>query len=217
MAGYVIYSLDWGKFSAMVERPTERQLLALAKRVADELEEMDGEFDDGDPVLEWPTDAKSLVPVVAERLALEDWYGDLSGPGKSVWEGAVFEASRGRGLGFRVDSDGVYWDVIDIACRALGRPRNPNMAVALAAFGSRPFRYYPPARRRPSFDDDYDPMHSMHTPDEVRRMLEELRSVRPALEASGHAGALADYNDELLPAVERVAGEGRMLFVQTDT
>jgi hypothetical protein len=216
MAGYVIYSLDWGKFSAMVERPTERQLLALARRVADELEEMDGEFDDGDPVLEWPRDAKSLVPVVAARLALEDWYGDLSAAGKQVWEGAVFEASRSPGLGFRVDSNGVYWDVIDIACKALGHPPNPNKAVALRAFGDRPFRYYPPARRGSSFDD-YDPMHSMHPPDGVRRMLEELRSVRPAIEASGHAGALADYNDELLPAVERVAGEGRMLFVQTDT
>src|SRR5262249_31505068 len=131
MAGYVVYSLDWGKFSAMVERPTERQLLALAKLVADGLEELDGEFDEGDPVLDWPTDAKSLVPVVAARLALADWYGDLSRQGKELWEGAVFEASRGRGLGFRVESDGIYWHVIDIACRALGERPNPNKAVAL--------------------------------------------------------------------------------------
>src|SRR5215470_17638076 len=107
MAGYAIYSLDWDKFRAMVEQPTPAQLSILARGLADERDELDGEFEEDDPILGWPTAAKSLAPIVAERLARADWYGDLSPAGKQLWETAFYVTcmrSRKLGVGFRVDS-----------------------------------------------------------------------------------------------------------------
>ncbi len=73
MAGYVIYSLDWEKFRQFVDKPSKAQLTALAERLRDGLDEPDHEFDDDDPVLDWPTDVKALSKIAAERLALPDW------------------------------------------------------------------------------------------------------------------------------------------------
>jgi hypothetical protein len=214
MAGYVIYSLDWAKFTALVERPTPAQLSTLARGLADERDELD---DEDDPALDWPTSAKSLAPIVAERLARADWYGDLSPVGREIWETAFYLAcmrSRKLNVGFRVDSDGVYWDVVNLIVKRLGdRPETPGKS-AMSRFGTVPFRYHPPAERRSS---DWAPMHSMHPPDEVQRMLAELRPVAAAVEAAKDPDVREQFTGELLPAVERVAADGRLLFIQVDT
>src|SRR5262245_25906106 len=289
MAGYPIYSLDWTKFRDLVERPTPEQLTLLSKALAEELKNLDGEFDDGDPILQWPTKAKALVPIVAQRLALPDWYGDLSLVGKQLWEGTIFSACmdcKKLGLDFRVDSDGVYWDVIELAWKHLGVVPNTISDVALSTFGTRPYRYRPPTgavRTRADYDqeedarrgslealhkmlgqfvegakrgekdpdhlleelegqagitqdhkklvkeflsdddfeddedeadDDWSPMHSMHPPEEVQKMWAELQSAGPAIKAAKHKDAWEDYESELMPAIERVARDGRMLFIQ---
>lgn len=292
MAGYIIYSLDWSKFQQMVDKPTKAQVAALADLLRDGLEENDGEFDESDPVGDWPADAKALAPIVTQRLALPDWYGDLSRGGKALWEGVVFRASMNNDaidLGFRVDSDGVYWDVIELAWKRLGVVPNTITDVALSAFGVRPYRYQPrpgPGKSRADYEQDKDaqrasldamskllgqfvedaksgkkdpntllealeqsddvsrgdkamlkgllsdddsdddeedeaqewtPMHSMHTPQEVEKMRAELQSVEPALKAAKNKDARRDYTEELMPAIESVASEGRMLFIQVDT
>lgn len=87
--------------------------------------------------------------------------------------------------------------------------------MALSAFGQRPYRYHPdPDAER----DDYafHPMHSMHTPDEVRKMLGELESVAPAIEASKNQEAIHDY-DAVVPVFEQLADENRMLFIEVET
>lgn len=217
MAGYIIYSLDWPKFTALVERPTPAQLAVLAKGLADEREELDGEFDEDDPIADWPEDPKSLARVVAERLTRADWYGDLSEVGRQLWETAFYVTcmrSKKLDVGFRVDSDGVYWDVINLIVKRLGdRPETPGKS-AVSRFGTVPFRYHPTAKRRSS---DWTPMHSMHPPDEVQRMLAELRSVAPAVEAAKDSDVREQFTEDLLPAVERVAADGRLLFIQVDT
>jgi hypothetical protein len=217
MAGYIIYSLDWDRFRAMVEHPTSAQIAILAQGLDGERENLDGEFDEGDPILYWPTDADALARVVAERLARADWYGDLSEQGRQLWESAFYVACMSEealGLGFRVDSDGVYWDVINLIVERLGdRPETPGKS-AMSRFGTVPFRYHPPARPRSSY---WTPMHSMHTPDEVQRMLAELRSVAPAAEAARDEDVRQQFAEELLPAVERVAADRRLLFIQVDT
>ncbi len=65
--------------------------------------------------------------------------------------------------------------------------------------------------------DDWSPMHSMHTPDEVQQMRGELESVAPAMKATKNQDARQQYADDLMPAIERVARDGRMLFIQVDT
>jgi hypothetical protein len=290
-AGYVIYSLDWDKFRRLVERPTRGQLAALAKLLRDEFEELDGEFEDGDPILGWPTDRRSLARIAAERLALPDWYGDLSTPGKNLWEGAIFTACQdcdAIDVGFRVDNDGVYWDVIELAWKHLGVVPGTVTEVALSAFGTRPYRYHPrpgPVKTRAEYDreeagrratldalgkalgqflkdaergqkrpdelleelekhegvsrahkdlvkeflsddepedeeDDFEewsPMHSMHDPEEVEKMRAELQSVGPAMTSEKKKDVRQQYQKDLLPAVERVARDGRLLFIQVDT
>lgn len=217
MAGYIIYSLDWQKFSAMVERPTESQLRTLAEVVVEIRDEFEGEFEADDPVLHWPADVPSLAPIVAQRLALADWYGDLSTEGKNLWEATISSGCMNRkelNVDFRVDSDGFYWDVIEVAWRALGIKPNGEGTAALAAFGQRPFRcFLPPAR---SFTD-WHATHSMHPPEEVQRMLAELQSIRGAIVGSGNGDAIDQYDAELLPSMERIASDGRLLFVQVDT
>lgn len=218
MAGFIIYSLDWPKFQQMVEGPSPQQLTLLAKELAAEREELDGEFDDGDPILDWPEDAKSLVSIVAKRLAMPDWYGDLSRAGKDLWEQTIYGACmncKKLGLGFRVDSDGVYWDLLQVARDALHVPPNQVTSVALSAFGNRPFRYHPPAKRVTRFDD-WSPTHSMHPPEEVQKMLAELKSVEAAIVASNDE-VRRQYEEELLPSVAKVAKDGRLLFIGVDT
>ncbi|MBI3464403.1 MAG: hypothetical protein HY000_15305, partial [Planctomycetes bacterium] len=78
MAGYIIYSLDWDKFRRFVEQPTKQQLLAFADLLSDEFDRHRREFNKGDPVSKWPSDRESLAKIAAQRLALPDWYGDLS-------------------------------------------------------------------------------------------------------------------------------------------
>ena len=218
MAGFVIYSLDWPKFRQFVESPTPKQLKLLAGELAAELEELDGEFEEDDPILEWPTNAKSLAATVANRLALPDWYGDLSRVGKELWDTTFYGACMNcddLDIGFRVDSDGVYWDVIETARAALGVAPNQVTSVAMSTFGTRPFRYHPPANRKTKFGD-WSPMHSMHPPEEVQRMVQELESIKPAIDASDDE-VRRQYQEDLLPALTKIAKDGRMLFIQVST
>ncbi len=241
---------------------------------------------------EWPTEAKALAPIAAKRLALPDWYGDLSATGKAVWESAIFgvcEDHEGFDLGFRVDNDGVYWDVIELAWKQLGVVPGQISDVAFSAFGHRPYRYQAEtksAKTRAEYEkeeaergaamkeakefvdelledtkkrkgdpdprklldevkqgkggsimkalmgffsdvqegggggthfEDWQPMHSMHTPDEVRKMLAELRSVESAMQKARKKDVRQQYEEDLLPALSSVVDDGRMLFIQVDT
>jgi hypothetical protein len=60
-------------------------------------------------------------------------------------------------------------------------------------------------------------MHSMHTPDEVRKMLAELRSIESAMQQGKKKDVRRQYDEDLLPAISSVADDGRMLFIQVDT
>jgi hypothetical protein len=239
----------------------------------------------------------------------------LSTPGKSLWEGVIFGACMNCNdvdVGFRVDNDGIYWDVIEIAWKYHGIVPHSITAVALSTFGNRPYRYLQTpkasmsreeydqgegdrnaalsaldealdefqakpkkalkkpntrdkkkaaqeaiqdlfkmlqdpaelsrkleeaqtdfestaafakieklAEKFPTGDDDdfeeWSPMHSMHTPDEVQQMRAELRTAAPAMKATKDKEARREYEQELMPAIENVVEDGRMLFIQVDT
>ena len=87
--------------------------------------------------------------------------------------------------------------------------------MALSAFGERAYRYHPPADVAADFFD-WRPTHSMHTPDEVRTMLAELRPIGPAIENTTDKQAVRDY-DSLISVLEKLDKQRRMLFVQVDT
>jgi hypothetical protein len=237
MAGYIIYSLDWNKFQNFVNNPTPKQLLAFAEILSQGLGGDGDAFDEGNPIRAWPREPEKLCALVKERLTRPDWYGDLSN-GKSNWEAAVDSFCRdvaAKTVGFRVENNGIYWDVVQLAREHFNLgPDEISPNVALSTFGKCPFRYHPasdavdigtsaPGGEGADEDQDYWgdygddwAMHSMHTPEEVRKMLDELRSVGPAIEKSRNKQAIDDY-DALLPVLEKLDSERRMLFVQVDT
>ncbi len=289
MAGYTVYSLDWSKFQQFIEHPTPEQLAVFASLVTDALEEKD-EFGDDPLTRPWPKGKAAQARLLSDRLARPDWYGDLSEAGRNLWESVIFDVGLGDSgidLGFRVDSDGVYWDVVELAWKHLQVASDEISEVAFSAFGKSPFRYFglttaPQTRDehakeetgRPSnpktlraildrlldaatqegadqdevlaafeadssisdadkeaikalFSDDdpddegdelweWQPMHSMHTPDEVQRMLAELISIDKVMRETNDSAVREDY-EELLAALTRIAKDHRLLFVQVDT
>lgn len=286
MAGYILYSLDMDKFRRLVEQPTPHEVKTLRKMLAERLDDLDGECEDDDPILQWNRSPAALEAIVQQRLTSDDWYGDLSTAGKELWEGLIFDVCTDNNvldLGFRVESDGIYWDVINVAFAKLKIPQETINDKAFSTFGQRPFRYCPPSLNRElppildpeaqkaslqklqqlleqaqqdpttllaklaeqegilpehkqslvellnDFEDDDDgdegdndewpwrPMHSMHPPSEVEQMVQELRPIESALAKSKIQGVRSDYENELLPALERIVASGRMLFVQVDT
>jgi hypothetical protein len=291
LAGYFLDSLDHDSFRKLVEQPTGAQLALLAEALAEELVEWRDEFERGDPMKRWPRKAAALIPIVAGRLDMADWYGDLSQVGKEVWESALLEVLAEPALGLKraVESQGVEYEVVDAVWKLLGVVPGTVSDVALSAFGSRPFRYQPPAgsgrtreeydreaeRLRPfleaatdvltgslrglplfgaptekpksdeellqefekheglspadkqqfaallsdePFEGDEDgyqwtPSHSIHPPDEVKRIQDELRSLETRINADPRPEVRKQYEAELMPAIDRVAAGGRMLLV----
>lgn len=279
MAGYILYSIDANKFRRLIEHPAQHELKTIRKMLAERLEDLDGECEEDDPILQWNSSPAALEALLKQRLASDDWYGDLSTAGKELWEGLIFDICTDHDefdLGFQVENDGIYWDVINVARARLKIPPETITEKAISAFGQRPFRYCPqpsqgetrpvmdPEEQKASFqllnqfleeakqdpqtiltrlaeyegilpahkqslldmlneDDDEDeewpwqPMHSMHPATEVQDMVQELRSIEPAIVQSSIKGVREQYENDLLPALESVAQAGRMLFVQVDT
>ncbi len=281
MAGYILYSIDADKFRRLIEHPAPHELKIIRKMLAERLEDLNGACDDDDPILQWNSSPAALEAIVKQRLASDNWYSDLSTAGKELWEGLIFDICTDHDefdLGFRVENDGIYWDVINVALARLKIPPETITEKAISTFGQRPFRYCPqpsqgdarsavdPEEQKASLqvlnqfleeakqdpqtiltrlaeyegilpehkqslldmlneDDDesddeewpWQPMHSMHPATEVQQMVQELRSIESAIVQSSIKGVRSQYEDDLLPALERIAQSGRMLFVQVDT
>ena len=218
MAGYCLYSLDWNKFSQFVAEPTDEQLLEFADFFSQEVDQNDGEFDDDDPVADWPADPAELKPYMAELLRKEDWYGELSDVGKCVLEAAIQEycTDDSNPLGFRVDSDGVYWPVIDFVRAHFNVPADTVTEAAISRFGLVPFRFVPELNKRMEWGYWF-PIHSMHPPDEVKKLLEETQAAEADVMNSNDENAKFEYEDQLVPALTRILNDNRLLFIHVDT
>jgi hypothetical protein len=217
--GYILNSVDRKKFSRFVEKPTTVQLVAFADCVSDLLDEYDRRFEAGDPVADWPSDPKELSEIVRERLARADWYGDLSDTAKELWERAVC----GFGLSEKYldhrqegDADSVDWSVIDLARKHHKIKEGTIGKKVLSRFCECPFRFFPVLNRRRK-RDAWRSNHSMHPPEEVVRLIDELTAARPTIEEFGDQYDIDALEDDLLPVLERIAEAGRMLHVYADT
>jgi hypothetical protein len=220
MAGYSLSSVDWSKFQTMIMKPSQRQLTTLAQLALKARAIFRSYFAKNDPVLRWPEELKALTQIVAARLSQPDWYSDISDAGKSVWERTIHDACghRSAGIGMRLEHDGFYWDAIDFLRGQFGIPVNGyDPKRALSDFGTRPFRFPSEFFKKRRKFGDWCPHHSMHSPEEVQRLLKELQSLAVAVKNSRDAAVQEQYEDDLMPTIKRVAEEGTALLVWVDT
>ncbi len=66
-------------------------------------------------------------------------------------------------MGFRVDSDGVYWNVIGLIQSHHRIKPDVITDKIVSQFGLRPFRYIPEPGKKADFYS-WHPTHSMHAP-----------------------------------------------------
>lgn len=216
--GYILNSLDWKKFSKFAVKPTKAQLLDFADYLSYLLDEYDGRFAKGDPAAEWPSDPKELSEIVRERVLLEDWYGDLSNTAKEMWERAVSGFGRSKELmdhRREGDADFVDWSVIDLAREHHKIKPGKIGEKIVSRFCEVPFRYHPVLKGRGK--RDWYCSHSMHPPEEVAQLIEELEAARPTIAASDDDYNLEALEDDLLPVLKDISAKGRMFHVYADT
>lgn len=211
MAGYFLYTIDYGIFSQLTSSRTKEQAMILAGPVAEDM----ADADSSDRPWPWPADADALAEVFRQRLASADWYSDLDGDAIEVWEDVLFslqdEAGDALGLDFQCsDYESIYWD-----CAEFAAEQGADM-MAEPAFGSSGFRYFgKPTAEYPQF-----PMYSLFAPQDVQKLLAQLRLVEAEfddLEDDDEGSVREQFFEGLLPAVQYAAENQRMLWVQTDT
>jgi hypothetical protein len=210
MAGFFLYSLDADAFEQLTTAPTKGQCLAAADAVLDDLEDLLSEYD-GDDAADpdkWPLDRLALAKAVRKRLVSPDWYVDLTLGDGAIWSDLVFQLIQEDGTDFRNENDGfLYWDAAATAAK------NGAPTMAEPSFGRAGYRYTGVSVT------DLDLMYTVFEPDEVQQLLDELEVAAPHFEAlpATPEGDRDQFFRGLLEPVRRVAAEGRVLWVQTDT
>ena len=222
MAGYFIYSVDWNAFHQLVTKPTDAHVEALAESLDDRyeraIEGMEEEEEDDTLAKSWSSEGENPQEAIRKHLSKSDWYSGLGDYTKRIWSSAIedlLQDAMEDEFGFRVDSDGIYWDLIELATRKLG---NKSDQCAVARFGRCPYSCAAIEAHEPEEwgFQWWDPYHSMHPPDEVKQLIEEFESLSETVQSSNNEHAIRDF-EELMPALESIAKENRMLYIAVDT
>lgn len=66
-------------------------------------------------------------------------------------------------------------------------------------------------------DEEFTAMHSMHLPEQVTAMQKELESIANEMSQHQDNEVREEFTEELLPTIQKVANEKRVLFIQVDT
>lgn len=214
MAGYFIYSLDAAAFEQLTTAPTAGQGLVLADAVIDDLEDLMDEYDDEDAAdpKKWPANRKRLAESIVKRLAMPDWYADLTMGDAAIWDQILRswmdESGAELGLDFRCDNDGfLYWDAAGLAAKC-GAPM-----MAEPQFGNGGFRYSGKSK------GDVELLYTFYLPAQVKQLLAQLEKTAPHFETLPvqEDGDRDQFFRGLLEPVKRIVAEGRAMWVQTDT
>ena len=211
MAGYYLYSIDSGVFTQLTTNPTKENGLIIADALLEELEDFLEDIEDEADVAFWPQEREALADLIVKRLAMPDWYADLSLDNAEMWDNVLLmlqdDAGDELGLNFECAKyESVYWD-----CAELAAAQGATM-MAEPNFGGSGFRYsVQPA--------DKEFMYSIYTPQQAKELLAQLQSVE------SHFIGLPDepespreqFFEGLLPPVTNAVENNRFLWVQTDT
>ena len=106
--------------------------------------------------------------------------------------------------------------MVELAQKHHKVPNDRYTEHILSGFGQHLYRFNPGPKYRLRFDR-WVPYYAQYTPDEVQQLMEAFQAAFPTIEASGDEGAITDYEEELMPTLDRLAERGRMLFIQLDT
>lgn len=221
MAGYSLCSLDADKFLQFVANPTNEQLLQLAEIASEHIDEFDDDDyeEDGQVLTEWPVDPKELVPILRERLAGDDWYAGLADHEKDAFEYIIgsFLMEEESEVGYEPGEDAfVYWDVIGVIRNFHDVPNNKITDKIVSRFGVTPFRGMPDDSKILGFET-WAPMHSLHLPEDVRKLRDEVLAAEEAVMNSNDDNAKQEYEDVLVPMLDQLVAKGRILLVEVDT
>ena len=214
MAGYYLYTLDTDVFTQLTTSPTKKQAEALADYLLEELEDLLEESDEGPEASIWPLDRNALADLIVKRLALPDWYSDLSYDDATVWDSVVHslsdEPGEEIGIDFQCsDYESIYWD-----CGNRGRAGATMMAEP--RFGSSGYRYF----GKPTDDYANYPLYSFFMPEQTKELLAQLERVEPHfanLSDKSEGSPREQFFEGLLPSVQYAVKKNRILWVQTDT
>ena len=215
MAGYNIYSLDAGVFQQLTTSPTIEQCLVLANPIVEDLESLLDEYGDdeaADPK-KWPLKRDALAETIRKRLTSPDWYADLTYGDAAIWDQILGqlddEPGEELGVSFRCENDGfLYWDAANLAAKY-----GASM-MAEPKFGNSGFRSSGKSR------GDLELIYTYYLPPQVQQLLQQLEKVAPKFEKlsdDDEEGDRAQFFTGLLEPVRRIAAEGRVMWVQTDT
>lgn len=212
MAGYFLYTIDNSVFTRLTNSPTKEQGLALADYLCEDLEDYLDEFEDEADAVMWPGDREQLAELIVKRLAMSDWYSDLSDDNALMWDNVLSalndEPGEAIGVDFQcADYESIYWDCADIAAK-----QGATM-MAERVFGCSAYRYFGKLSKY------YDPMYSLYMPDETKTLLAQLEAVKPHFASlpEDEGSPREQFFEGLLPVVEQVVANNRVLWVQTDT
>jgi hypothetical protein len=207
MAGYFIYTLDGDAFSQLTTAPTHEQAAALARHIHERAAKSKSKV--------WSKDVDALTTAVKTRLAMADWYADLSDEDAELWDSVVFslcgEVGEEIGIGFQCsDYESIYWDCAEeTAEQGVELMQEPK-------FGSSGYRFFGEL----SHDFGYHRIYGIHDSAVVQELLTQLIKVEPyftSLADDGEGSVREQFTQGLLAPVKYAAENGRVLFVQTDT
>lgn len=205
MAGYFLYTLDGAVFSQLTTSPTDQQAQVFARYVLNRVRKSNT----------WPKDLDALAVAIKTRLAMPNWYSDLSTSDAQVWDDVVFslcdEPGEEIGIGFQCsDYESIYWDCAEeAAAQGVEMMQEPT-------FGSSGYRFFGDL----AHDYGYHRTYSIFDSDTVRKLLKQLNAIEPhfaALPDEGGGSLHEQFFQGLLPPVKYAAESDRVLFVQTDT
>ncbi|MEZ6124726.1 MAG: hypothetical protein R3C49_16380 [Planctomycetaceae bacterium] len=204
-------------FRKFISEPTDDQLKKFAERIDDVYESHLEQFEEGDEddslAKSWSSEGTDPEAAIREQSET----GKLVRRYRTANLSSLVPGHRGHGsgIGFSLDSDGIYWNLMELATRQLSNRSDQHV---VARFGRCPYSVaaiesYEPEEWGYGW---WDPYHSMHPPEEVRRLIQEMESLSGAVEASGDDQAIRDY-EELMSALEKVSKDNRMLYISVDT
>lgn len=218
MAGYLISTLDHIKFQQFYTDPSEEQMLALADIVSGELDGIADELEEEDVMSNWPAEPQELAPILRERILSDDWFSGLSEPEKVLFDYSLrtFFCEEKAGLGHQCNDEAVYWDVITMIRAFHGVPTDTVNEKVISKFGAEPFRaHIEPGKKRGW--ETWAPYHSIHLPEDVRKLRDEVLAAQTAVMDSDDEDAKEQYEDELVPALDRAIEQNRVLLIEVDT